>query len=258
MCLTFRSVKFLCTYTFKDSKGPLQNLKSYTRELLFSFELQVLATTILFLRPLNKYCGLTILDQYTANQTFPINGPLEVRVMGLDDPQDVGIPGAESPSISASSTIGVPPRLDTVVWFDVLTYTRTFFTCHFMSDMEREFLKVFNGTLAVLRVEWSKGYACTTTNPWENEIWLHQIIPGWSYFQSSTKFYDPKNIFTLDLKDSLQVLIGSGFYQDKIIINIVKKWMTFDLKTKSQYFFLYFCVKEIVSSHGLYINNDVH
>jgi Cholesterol oxidase, substrate-binding len=53
--------------------------------------------------------------QYTSRLTyyqglgqFPLNGPIEIRVTGLDQPSEVAVSGAQSPILSS-----VRPRPDT-------------------------------------------------------------------------------------------------------------------------------------------------
>ncbi|MET9086332.1 cholesterol oxidase substrate-binding domain-containing protein [Streptomyces sp. NPDC004237] len=110
------------------------------------------------------------LTAYAASGRFPVNGSVEIRVTGLDEPGDVGVAGAQVPSLSA-----VRPRdgADTAVWLDVLTLPGTPYAEAFLRELERFLFERFEGT----RVEWSKGWAYTESGVWSDEEVLGVRIP---------------------------------------------------------------------------------
>ncbi|MEV5847116.1 cholesterol oxidase substrate-binding domain-containing protein [Streptomyces sp. NPDC051985] len=110
------------------------------------------------------------LTAYAASGRFPVNGSVEIRVTGLDEPADVGVAGAQVPSLSA-----VRPRdgADTAVWLDVLTLPGTPYADAFLRELERFLFERFEGT----RVEWSKGWAYTESGVWSDEEVLGVRIP---------------------------------------------------------------------------------
>ena len=65
------------------------------------------------------------LNELRAEGSFPINGPLEMRSCGLDDPAHVGIRGAEAPSLAPTVPRRDRRRWDTAVWMNVLTFPGT-------------------------------------------------------------------------------------------------------------------------------------
>ena len=62
---------------------------------------------------------------YQAQGNYPMNGPVEIRVTGLDSPTDVKITGALTPQLSALRPRPDQPDWNVAVWFDILTMPTT-------------------------------------------------------------------------------------------------------------------------------------
>ena len=141
---------------------------------------------------------------YAAAGRFPVNGSVEIRVTGLDEPGDVGVAGAQVPSLSA-----VRPRdgADTAVWLDVLTLPGTPYAEAFLRELERFLFERFEGT----RVEWSKGWAYTESGVWSDEEVLGARIPDsfggavWDAAVGVLDRLDPHGVFGNGFLDGVLV-----------------------------------------------------
>ena len=166
---------------------------------------EVVAKTYAFLK--------STLAEYQANGDFPMNGPWEVRVTGLDDPADCAIPGARDAVLSA-----VRPRADrgydVAVWLDVLTLPNTPSSTEFYQTFEKFLLNEFNGTTATLHPEWSKGWAYGSSGAWTDAAFLQQVIPaavqsghaandGWSAALKTLDTLDPHRVYGNPFLDEL-------------------------------------------------------
>ncbi|MDH6114894.1 FAD/FMN-containing dehydrogenase [Kitasatospora sp. MAP12-15] len=153
-----------------------------------------------------------LLTEYQGRGAFPINGAVEIRVTGLDDPAVVGVPGARAPLLSALSPRPDHPEWDVAVWFDVLTLPSTPGLHQFGRDLEQFLLTTFDGTRAALRVEWSKGWAYTADATWADQDVITRVIPdshragggpGWDEAVATLNRYDPHHVFSTPFLDTL-------------------------------------------------------
>jgi FAD/FMN-containing dehydrogenase len=90
------------------------------------------------------------LEAYRAESRFPVNGPWEVRVTGLDDPADCGIAGAQEVSLSPVR----PPDdrdFDVAVWVTVRSLPGTPDARRFHADLEEWLFATFDGLDAAVR-----------------------------------------------------------------------------------------------------------
>ncbi|GCB53005.1 cholesterol oxidase substrate-binding domain-containing protein [Streptomyces sp. NL15-2K] len=163
--------------------------------------------TLLYLKPTtlkvttNGYAVLTTRDQvqrvvaeftsfyrerltvYAALGRFPVNGSVEIRATGLDDPAHAEVDGARVPLLSALRPSREHPEWDTVVWLNVLTLPDTPYAETFLRELERFLLRAYDGGHALTRVEWSKGWAYTEQEVWSDEEVLGTAVPA-SYGES--------------------------------------------------------------------------
>lgn len=119
----------------------------------------------------------TLLARYAAAGDYPVNGQVEIRVTGLEDPSACGVPGARPPLLSALRPRPDRPDTDTAVWIDILSLPATPALHRFYRDIE-QFLLTLDGDRATVRVEWSKGWAYTDTAAWSAPEVLTGAIPG--------------------------------------------------------------------------------
>jgi FAD/FMN-containing dehydrogenase len=144
------------------------------------------------------------LPAYAARGRFPVNGPVEIRVTGIDDPADVAITGAQTPALSALRPDTSDPAGQVAVWFDVLTLPGTADADAFYRELEQFLLAGFPG----VRVEWSKGWAYTDQAPWSDPQVLGTAIPasfgaGWDTAVSTLDRLDPARVFSNPFLDKL-------------------------------------------------------
>lgn len=155
----------------------------------------------------------TTLATYQASGRYPVNGPWEVRVTGLDDPAACLVPGAREPLLSAVRP-DPDPTFDTAVWLDVLTLPGTPDSLEFYTDLEQFLLSEFDGTAARLRPEWSKGWAYSASGAWTDPTFLHQTIPaaiqdgrpaddGWQAALAAYAELDPDGLYGNAFLDGL-------------------------------------------------------
>ncbi|MEW1647853.1 cholesterol oxidase substrate-binding domain-containing protein [Streptomyces sp. NPDC091219] len=141
------------------------------------------------------------LAAYAALGRFPVNGTVEIRVTGLDRPADAELPGARTPLLSALRPSTEHPEWDTAVWLDVLTLPGTPHAEEFLRELERFLLRSYDGTDALARVEWSKGWAYTERAGWSDEEVLGTVIPGsfgeavWGRAAGTFDRLDPHGVF---------------------------------------------------------------
>ena len=103
---------------------------------------------------------------------------------GLDTPADVDIPSALSPQLSALRPRPDHPEWDVAVWFDVLTLPGTPLADEAYRAIEQWFFATFDGTTAMVRPEWSKGWAYTSTGGLDGSGNAVHHHPGWSASRS--------------------------------------------------------------------------
>ncbi|BCL24773.1 cholesterol oxidase substrate-binding domain-containing protein [Streptomyces tuirus] len=181
--------------------------------------------TLLYLRPTtlrvhaNGYAVLTSRDRvqrvvsefaafyrerltaYAARGSFPVNGSVEIRVTGVDDPGDTGVAGARPPLLSALRPPEDHPGWDTAVWLDILTLPGTPDAEAFLREIERFLLGTFDGGFALTRVEWSKGWAYTDDGVWDDEEVLGGVVPdavgrdAWAEADAALDRLDPHRVY---------------------------------------------------------------
>jgi FAD/FMN-containing dehydrogenase len=157
----------------------------------------------------------TLLDTYQAAGKFPMNGPVEIRITGLDNPADSSVAGAQSPILSSVRPRPDETGWDVAVWLDMGTLPVTAGFSDFYAEMESWIWSHYTGSYAAVRPEWSKAWACTSTAPWTNTTILGTSIPaavsagqasgdGWSTAVSIlTTTYDPNGVFSNPFLDTL-------------------------------------------------------
>jgi FAD/FMN-containing dehydrogenase len=148
------------------------------------------------------------LAAYQARGEFPVTGQVEIRVAGVDNAADAGVPGAQPPALSAARPRADHPEWDVVVWFDVLTFP----TAPSLHAFYREMEAFFFGNYAGTRAEWSKGWAYTIDAAWADRTVLTETVPGsyrqgpdatWDRAVATLNAYDPHRVFSNAFLDVL-------------------------------------------------------
>lgn len=121
-----------------------------------------------------------LLQKYRDDGKYPINGPVEIRWTTIDFTDDLGIPDARPPALSACHSVKPDGKeLDTVFWVDALTLPGTKFSNDFFVELETWFKQQW-GTVTnnVGRPEWSKGWAYTSQGTWTNQTIIASDVPA--------------------------------------------------------------------------------
>jgi FAD/FMN-containing dehydrogenase len=118
------------------------------------------------------------LQAYKNQGRWPINGPVEIRVTGLDKAGEVDVASAGPPTLSALRPRPDRPEWDTAVWLDILTIPGTPHSNTFMREVEQWIFSNYSGTYAGVRVEWSKGWGYSTSAAWADGPFISGTVPA--------------------------------------------------------------------------------
>jgi hypothetical protein len=87
------------------------------------------------------------------------------------------------------------------VWLDVTTLPGTPHAERFMRELEQFLFRRYDGTTALTRVEWSKGWAYTDTAAWSDRQVLGTELPAaygsaeWAEASATLDRFDPHRVF---------------------------------------------------------------
>jgi FAD/FMN-containing dehydrogenase len=150
---------------------------------------------------------------YAAQGRYPMNGPLEIRVTGLDQPGDCGVPGALGAQLSPLRPRPDHPEWDTSIWFDMTTVPITP-GCHaFMGEMETWFRSHY-ASYGAVHNEWPKEWANTPSGAWTDADAIAGAVPasftdgqaagdGWNAAVATFAALDPNGVFGSPFLDRL-------------------------------------------------------
>jgi FAD/FMN-containing dehydrogenase len=151
---------------------------------------------------------------YRANGDYPMNGPVEIRVTGLDQSADIGLPGAGAGQLSALRPRPDHPEWNVAVWFDILTVPGTPKANAFYREVEQWMFSNYSGSYATVRPEWSKGWGYTATAAWSDPVAFGTTIPNayragqaagdnWDTAVATLAALDPYKLFSSPLLANL-------------------------------------------------------
>lgn len=104
------------------------------------------------------------ISRYAAAGRYPVNNTVAIRVTGTDTAAQRPSGSDAPPTLSATAPLPGRPELDTVVWLSVLTLPGTADSDPFFAETEA-FLRTTMSSYAVVRPEWSKGWAYPRPGP---------------------------------------------------------------------------------------------
>lgn len=153
----------------------------------------------------------TRLNDYRNQGKFPMNGPVEIRVTGLDKPSDVG--ATRSPQLSALRPRPDHPEWDCAVWLDILTLPGTPHADVFYAEMEQWIYSNY-ASYADVRPEWSKGWGYTSSGAWTSGPVIDTTVPNtfrtgypandnWDSGRAMLDILDPARVFSSAFVDRL-------------------------------------------------------
>ncbi|QCT18381.1 FAD-binding protein [Jejubacter calystegiae] len=145
-----------------------------------------------------------MVSRYKERNSYPMNGPIEVRVTGLDKARDSTVANAVTADLSAIRPVDDKPEWDTAIWLDILTMPDTPDANKFYHEMETWIYSHFSGDYATVRVEWSKGWAYTDQAAWAADEVMSKEIPqsfggSWQHARDVLDKYDPHYLFSSPL-----------------------------------------------------------
>ncbi len=117
----------------------------------------------------------TRLNDYREQGKYPMNGPVEIRVTGIDKPGDVG--ATRTPQLSALRPRPDHPEWDCAVWLDILTLPGTPYADDFYTEMEA-WIYANYASYADVRPEWSKGWGYTAAGAWTSGQVVDEAVPA--------------------------------------------------------------------------------
>jgi hypothetical protein len=120
----------------------------------------------------------SLVNTFQDRLEWPMNGPLEIRVTGLDQTAESGVSGAVTPLLSAVAPRPDQPEWNVAVWIDMLTVPGTSSSLAFYEQMEQWLFSHYTGSYAAVRPEWSKGWAFSSSGAWTNTTMLTSTIPN--------------------------------------------------------------------------------
>jgi Cholesterol oxidase, substrate-binding/FAD binding domain len=154
-----------------------------------------------------------LVNSFQDDLEWPMNGPVEIRVTGLEKTSEAGVSGAVLPLLSAAIPRPDQSEWDVAVWVDMLTIPGTASSLSFYEQMETWLFSHYTGSYAAVRPEWSKGWAFSSSGAWTNTTMLTTTIPdAINAGQSQDNFqvasaafdtYDPHRIFGNSFLDTL-------------------------------------------------------
>ena len=147
------------------------------------------------------------ISRYAAAGRYPVNNTVAIRVTGTDTAAQSPSGSDAPPALSATAAIPGRPELDTVVWISVLTLPGTADSDAFFAETEA-FLRTTMSSYAVVRPEWSKGWAYTPAGPYTDATALASTIPAtfgsaWTSAKATLAALDPARIYASPLLDRL-------------------------------------------------------
>ena len=153
-------------------------------------------------------------DEYRSRGQYPMNMPVEIRVTGLDHPQDTGLRTAQPVALSPLAPRADHPEWDVAIWIDNLSFPGTPLATRFYGEFERWALRNYRPPYACARPEWSKGWAYTDVAAWANRRTLSSTIPAmysagrppgqsWHQVARTLRAYDPHRVLTNSFLDAL-------------------------------------------------------
>jgi FAD/FMN-containing dehydrogenase len=154
-----------------------------------------------------------LVARYRGRDQYPMNGPVEIRVTGLDHAGDAGA-GAQPTLLSAVSPRADVPAWDVAVWLDILSFPGTPAADRAYRELERWVFSNYRPPYATVRPEWSKGWAYGANGAWTDRLTIAGAIPTafrvarppqrrWNAAVRTLNRLDPHGVFTSPLLSSL-------------------------------------------------------
>ena len=153
------------------------------------------------------------LTAYQAAGKYPMNGPVEIRVTGLDKTNEVDVANAGPPLLSSVRPRPDHTDWDVAVWLDILTIPGTPYAAQFYREIEQWIFSNYSGSYASVRPEWSKGWGYSNSAAWADSTMLGTTVPAsidagqpagtqFADARAALDAFDPARIFTNSFIDT--------------------------------------------------------
>ncbi|KAB8031803.1 cholesterol oxidase substrate-binding domain-containing protein [Fluviispira multicolorata] len=157
-----------------------------------------------------------LIEKYRERSIYPINGPVEIRVTGLEESDDIINTSALPPLLSSLKKNSKYSEWDVGIWLNILTFPGTPYSNEFYMNIEQWIFANYSEPYAAVRVEWSKGWAFERNSVWKNKLFIENQISKSFYSEIAPvsdlelasaiyQKYDPYHIFSSPLIESLKI-----------------------------------------------------
>ncbi|MEM8594578.1 MAG: cholesterol oxidase substrate-binding domain-containing protein, partial [Pseudomonadota bacterium] len=117
-----------------------------------------------------------LLKDYEARGLYPVNGPIEIRITNFSETSDIKAEGDIKPPALCALQKADGVEADVAIWLDLLGLTKTPSAGDFFTDLEVWLYKQYPPEQ--IKVEWSKGWAYSSTGAWSNDAFLKTTLPS--------------------------------------------------------------------------------
>jgi FAD/FMN-containing dehydrogenase len=198
-----------------DLWGPSKNLLLHSRPTILRYtwgSYAILTRRLELQRVVHEYGAFyrALLDAYRDQGKYPMNGPVHIRVTGLDRPRAAGDGQIQPPALSPVVADPEHPEWDVAIWVDALSFPDTPHAEELFRELEQFIFSHYRAPYALARPEWSKGWAYTTKSGWSDPTMLDRTLPAafggsWSWAVDRLNAHDPHRVFSNPLLDRLLV-----------------------------------------------------
>ncbi len=156
-----------------------------------------------------------LVDTYRNQDRYPVNGPVQLRITGLDRPRVTDAGEVQPPALSPVRADPENPHWDVAVWANVLSFPGTEHAESFYRDFEEFVFGNYRAPYACARPEWAKGWAYTAESAWSDPTVLSGTVPAafgdsWDWAVSRLHAHDPHRVFGNPFLDRLLVAETGG------------------------------------------------
>ncbi|OXA63847.1 uncharacterized protein LOC118433976 [Folsomia candida] len=153
-------------------------------------------------------------SEWHSRGEYPDAGSFDIRVCGVEDPENILAQGAEPPIFSPAKPVPSHPEYDIVIWFEFGTYPETRKAQEFVADWQSLLYRDIHHVYGVLRVEWAKGWGHTWEKAWSNETIFDTLprvlsssdeLKEWNLGVEILDRYDPWRIFSNGFLDRILI-----------------------------------------------------
>ncbi|OXA45156.1 putative L-gulonolactone oxidase 4 [Folsomia candida] len=155
-------------------------------------------------------------SEWHVRGEYPNAGTFDIRVSGVEDPENILAEGAdaEPPIFSPAKLVPSHPEYDIVIWFEFATFPETRKAQEFLASLQSRLYRDIHQVHGVLRAEWAKGWAHTGEQAWDNRTIFNTFpyvfssskeLSEWNLGVEILERYDPWRVFGNGLLDRILI-----------------------------------------------------